>query len=783
MPSPAATIDYEKPSFLVNNTFGEVIHPKCIDALLASEFLQESYDINNYSAKLASLYYKNEKEQLIAYMKLYRKKELLIPVKYGLPRHKLGRVTPFKALGLTSLSKRVRNTLIQHHYVDLDLANAQPKILFDICKANDMESVCDFLSQLVHNRNEILQDVMTAYSVSRKKAKELFLRLAFYGTFKGWCIENGLNEDFKPNDFIKGLSIELQTIASIIQKKNKALYEKVRKLNKDKENITGSFMAFYLQTYELQILSVMCEYLCNHTKLCDVVSSKLKILTYEFDGIKLLKEGVSSYGIERLCRELEDVVLQQTGFNIVLEQKPIEDIHEVEFDDSLDVVDDSKSYEVMKTQFELQHCKIINCNMFIKKDNDKIITMTRSHLTTAYEHLKYEKPKIDKDGNVVGIIKVSFIHDWLDDDKMRVFEDIGVYPKSNLCPSNIFNMWIPFEMEKYTDEYTKHNDALEFILNHIDILCNHETQVTNFFIYWLAQMIQYPEKKENSIMITLIGEQGCGKNTIVFLTKKIIGEKKFFECEDPSRDIWGSFNSKMKDCFLVNLDELSKKDVVEYIGKVKNLITSSTININQKGVDAFTIPSFHRFLLTTNTKDPLPTEKGDRRNMIIRCSDEKKGDFDYFNQFYEYCNDIDVLRTFYDYLKTYNIDPKFNMGANIPETEYHANLKEGNRDAVDLWLEDFTRYNENQEEVELLGQDAYGLFNCWKAENGIKYDINAVKLGMKISTLGIVGIHKGRHTKKGATKLFNIPQLKKHYGIGLLIELPKNANDEVDEED
>ena len=190
-----------------------------------------------------------------------------------------------------------------------------------------------------------------------------------------------MNEDFRPNDFVKGLTIELQIIANIIKEKNKALYEKVRKLNKDKNNLTGSFMAFYLQTYELQILSAMCEYLCLHTKLCDVVSSKLKILTYEFDGIKLLKEGVLEYGINTLCRELERVVFEKTGFNIVLEEKPIEDIYELEFDDSLDVVDDSKSYEAMKTQFELQHCKIINCNMFIKKDNDKFITMTRSHLT------------------------------------------------------------------------------------------------------------------------------------------------------------------------------------------------------------------------------------------------------------------------------------------------------------------------------------------------------------------------------------------------------------------
>ena len=97
-------------------------------------------------------------------------------------------------------------------------------------------------------------------------------------------------------------------------------------------------------------------------------------------------------------------------------------------------------------------------------------------------------------------------------------------------------------------------------------------------------------------------------------------------------------------------------------------------------------------------------------------------------------------------------------------------------------LEDFTKENEDKDEVELLGQETYEQFNFWKGQNGIKYEINSVKLGMKLLTLGIVGIHKGRHTKRGDTKIFNIKQLKKHYKIGLLIELPKVANDEVDEE-
>jgi hypothetical protein len=40
--------------------------------------------------------------------------------------------------------------------------------------------------------------------------------------------------------------------------------------------------------------------------------------------------------------------------------------------------------------------------------------------------------------------------------------------------------------------------------------------------------------------------------------------------------------------------------------------------------------------------------------------------------------------------------------------------------------------------------------------------------------MNIDGIKKGIHTKKGWTKIFDIKKLKKHFGIGCLIELTDN---------
>ena len=79
--------------------------------------------------------------------------------------------------------------------------------------------------------------------------------------------------------------------------------------------------------------------------------------------------------------------------------------------------------------------------------------------------------------------------------------------------------------------------------------------------------------------------------------------------------------------------------------------------------------------------------------------------------------------------------------------------------------------NDSKECIELLGIEIYELFKHWCNENGIKYDINALKLGIRLTNMNIHGISKGKHTEKGKTKIFNITELKKTLNLGCLIDL------------
>ena len=68
-----------------------------------------------------------------------------------------------------------------------------------------------------------------------------------------------------------------------------------------------------------------------------------------------------------------------------------------------------------------------------------------------------------------------------------------------------------------------------------------------------------------------------------------MGEEKVFESSQPERDVWGDFNSKMANTFLVNLNELSKKETINCEGRIKALITDPSLTINDKGVSKYQI--------------------------------------------------------------------------------------------------------------------------------------------------------------------------------------------------
>jgi len=656
---------------------------------------------------------------------------------------------------LQSIPKKIRGFLLKEIATDIDMKNAHPVILRYLCQINKIH--CPELEYYCNHRDEILD------AGDRDKIKTMYL-----------CAVNTdeINKKTKDVNFKK-----FDKECKEIQKKLTSLecYKHIVDTVPTSRNYNwlGSAINRILCVFENHILQEVLNFLNK---------KQIEILSLAFDG--LLMYGNYYDDVEMLNEINLYIESKFAGLNMQFAYKQHDDELEMPAEDEdgeesawVEVSND-KDYETVKEKFENAHCKITNKAMFLKKFENKVIPMKKEQIKIAYENMKYEEIVEDKFGRPK-IVEKSFIQKWFEDEHMESRDEVGVFPTGLPCPSNYYNMWSPFDMELIT-EYTHNEEAVELFRKHIKVLCGNEDKVAEYFEAWIAQMIQYPATK--TVCPTLISREGAGKGTLMQLLTKMLGSNKVFETTQPSRDVWGEFNGLMSEAFLVNLNELSKKETCESNGKIKGLITDDTLKINNKGFSQFPIKSFHRFIITTNNEEPIDTSKDDRRKFIVRSSDELCGNKEYFKKMYELLGDENVIKSCYEYFKSIpNMDDFASI--EMPVTEYHSELKEMNENIIERWCREYTQENFDKTTIEEKSIDIYSMFMKWCEKCKTNYICDYIKFATRFHRLKIKGVSI-RKTNICNYTVFDIAELKKTFSLGCLIVVKADTNEtDIEESD
>jgi hypothetical protein len=708
------------------------------------------------------------KDKTIIEAHLKSRGELEVP--YNLPERGIGRATGKNSIG--NLKSELRNTVCDELYWDIDGVNMGINLYAKIYEAVT-DNKAYLIEDYITRRDSILEQTIKYYGgrCSRYMAKQLYISLVNGGSICGWRKENNIdphatNEDFR---FAIQFSKEVNRTTSELLPLMPPHF--LIKANK-KEKPTLSHFLFNTERKFIEQLIIAL--------------GQPKNFIYTYDGIMVLRSEFSEHRIMEAINATEYEISKIFSIDTKFIIKEVNEDEKIDVDN---ITINTNSYNHKKVEFEKLHCKIINSALFAKVSIDgTIITFTKSELFVAYEHIKYTESVFNKKTNDYDDKQQCFIRQWVVDENIRQYEKMDTYPKN--CPPHIYNIWRQFsaeDMEKCgEDEY---NDELEFLLNHIKILCNHNEEIYNYFIRWIGQMLVYPETK--SVFVILISEEGAGKGSLLHLLRKIMGNNKVLESQSPDRDIWGNFNGLMANAFLVAIDELEKQKAKD-IAQIKGLITEPTLSINQKGKGQFTINSFHRFLGMTNKENPIETGKNDRRKLIVRCSDELIGksekNVEYFKRFYKIIENNNVIRKLYDYLISLDGLDTFNE-LPIPTSEYHEALKETNVCYVEEYIKSFTAKNMDKESNTLIvsGTKLYQDFNEWIQENGFKYETNVIKICLRLKTLKLVSedgklpIVKSR-LKSGNCYKFKFDELKTHFKFDEVQQVLEDDHTTMEEE-
>ena len=302
----------------------EPIDANLLDKCINSDLLKETYKETKRD------FYPNEKIHLEKYAANVSRN--LARVEYTRKDNfGIGRVNPVGLLGLHSLSRRTRHTLVKNTMTDVDIENAHNVILVQILQNNNYPKSYVNLQHYCDHREEWRTEIQTAFHLNdnehvkstdpQKKAtpkeiaKDLILRILYGGGITKWKEAWNITQGSLPSKVIE-LEKEIASIHSYICDNNPALFDlcKQNNLAKGKDyNHQGTTCSWFLQDKECQILECVYQYCVENGYIGDDICALCN------DGIMLETKHYDA----KLLDELQLTVKEQLGFHLRFVEKQL----------------------------------------------------------------------------------------------------------------------------------------------------------------------------------------------------------------------------------------------------------------------------------------------------------------------------------------------------------------------------------------------------------------------------------------------------------------------------
>lgn len=196
------------------------------------------------------------------------------------------------------------------------------------------------------------------------------------------------------------------------------------------------------------------------------------------------------------------------------------------------------------------------------------------------------------------------------------------------------------------------------IFKFIHHACGSDLSITEHFLNWVAFILQNRDRTLTSWVMH--GVQGTGKGVVMDkILRPIFGfnqttVRRMEEFKQP-------YNAYMRQCFIVVVDEVQTRSLVDESGvmaNIKNFVTEPIITIRQMYASPVEARNYTNWIFYSNKVDPIQIDREDRRTNVAKYQPEK---------FYKTEEDLKrwpadklkiekELQAFHDYLFNFEVD-------------------------------------------------------------------------------------------------------------------------------
>lgn len=208
-----------------------------------------------------------------------------------------------------------------------------------------------------------------------------------------------------------------------------------------------------------------------------------------------------------------------------------------------------------------------------------------------------------------GMIMGDYVPEW-----EMVFD-----PESTLTVDTTNRRLNTFQLTEYMKKEPKHVDKCPpTIFKFIHHALGSDIAITEHFINWVAFILQNRDRTLTSWV--LHGTQGTGKGVVMDkILRPIFGfnqttVRRMEEFKQP-------YNAYMRQCFIVAVDEVQTRSLVDESGvmaNIKNFVTEPMITIRQMYASPVECRNYTNWIFYSNKPDPIQIDREDRRTNVAK---------------------------------------------------------------------------------------------------------------------------------------------------------------------
>lgn len=395
------------------------------------------------------------------------------------------------------------------------------------------------------------------------------------------------------------------------------------------------------------------------------------------------------------------------------------------------------TYYKKKQDFELTHAKILHPPMIVQfTKNGTFDTYSIKNCKESYEHVDCKIKKTNKKGDSEWV-KTKFIKEWLNDSKIRCYDNIVFKPPPLIVKNNEFNTWLDFKIKN--EPLIK--EGRDFFQEYCTYLHNlvGDAKTANFILARYASRIQQPAKR-TYVCVIYCGCEGDGKNKLLEPIYKIMD--KYTTMLDTAKKLYDTHSLYEKDKLIILINEAGGVANFENSDMLKTRITENELNINPKGISPYTIDNMCDYDMTTNNFNVVKlSDDSFRRFLQVETTSYYRGNTDFFNDYHKNIVENPIaLRQIYEGLMNFDISsvvPSGNFQTDKPSTEIEKEVKKQNRDKILWFFEDFIKKELfHAPDIKTHKVSNKSLFNSWKEwclDSNVKVEYTSIQFGIKVS--------------------------------------------------